>query len=147
MTISEKAAYVKGLVEGLSIAADSAEGKAINALCDLCADLASELQRQSVRAGALEQGLEEVNDYVDAIDSDLFTVEKMLDIDDDLDDFIDYDDGDDEDIYQTTCPECGSDCFFTEDDIREDDSVICPVCGAAIGDLGFGADPEDDEED
>ena len=145
MTISEKAIYIKGYLDGLSLDADSAEYKALKTICDFCGDLASELQRQSVRADAIEQSVGDLNEYVDAIDSDLFAVEKVLDIPDDLDDFGDDDDAEDEDVYQTTCPKCGSECFFTEDDIREDDSVICPVCGAAIEDLGFKADAGEED--
>ncbi len=138
MTISERAAYVKGLIDGLPIDGDSAEGKAIKALCDLCGELADEIKLISLRAGALEQSVEEVNDYVDAIDSDLFTVEEALDLQDpldsldDLDDYDDYDDDDDGDMYQITCPKCGTGCIFADDDIIGEDEVICPECGEVI---------------
>lgn len=161
MTISERAAYVKGLVAGLSLDGDSAEGKAIMALCDLCDDLAAEIKHISLRAGALEQALEDVNEYVDAIDSDLFTVEEKLDLndlledfggglDDDYDDEYDYDDDDDDDddaLYQITCPKCGADCIFTDDDVIGEDGVICPECGEVIKwDIGEEAEEEETED-
>ncbi len=161
MTISERAAYVKGLVAGLSLDGDSAEGKAIMALCDLCDELATEIKHISLRAGALEQALEDVNEYVDAIDSDLFTVEEKLDLndlledfggglDDDYDDEYDYDDDDDDDddaLYQITCPKCGADCIFTDDDVIGEDGVICPECGEVIKwDIGEEAEEEETED-
>ncbi|MCR5783876.1 MAG: hypothetical protein K6G90_14210 [Clostridia bacterium] len=161
MTISERAAYVKGLVAGLPLDGDSAESKAIMALCDLCDELAAEIKHISLRAGALEQALEDVNEYVDAIDSDLFTVEEKLDLndlledfgsglDDDYDDEYDYDDDDDDDddaLYQITCPKCGSDCIFTDDDVIGEDGVICPECGEVIKwDIGEEAEEEESED-
>ncbi len=159
MTISERAAYVKGLVAGLSIDGNSPEGKAINALVELCDELAAEIKHISLRAGALEQSLEDVNDYVDAIDSDLFTVEESLNLndsleefDDDLDDLDDLDDDYDYDdesdaIYQVTCPKCGTECLFSEDDIIGEDGVICPECGEVIKwDIGEETEEEESED-
>ena len=191
MTVSEKSIYIKGYIDALSLDPDSAVAKAIKTVCDFCGELAAELQRQSVRAGGFEKTIDDMKEYVDAIDSDLCAIEDSLlppDDDDDPDDADEAeeeaeaedageeaeadggaeaaeaddageeaeaddagdasdgdDDDDDEDVYQTTCPKCGSECFFTEDDIREDDSVICPVCGAAIEDLGFKADAGEED--
>ena len=44
MTVVEKAAYLKGLVEGLGIEADSKEGKLWGALNDLLHDMAHEIE-------------------------------------------------------------------------------------------------------
>ena len=58
MTIVEKAAYLKGLTEGLGIEPDSRDGKLWNALCELVSDMAHEiedLQESSLDfAGALD---------------------------------------------------------------------------------------------
>ena len=44
MTVVEKAAYLKGLTEGLGIAPDSKEGKLWNALNELLSDMAHEIE-------------------------------------------------------------------------------------------------------
>ena len=41
MTLIEKAAYIKGLAEGLKLDKESAEGKLINALIDIVSDIAA----------------------------------------------------------------------------------------------------------
>ena len=43
MTINEKAIYLKGLADGLNFDKETAEGKLIAALIDLCADMAKKL--------------------------------------------------------------------------------------------------------
>ena len=164
MTISERAAYVKGLVAGLSLDGDSAEGKAIMALCDLCDELAAEIKHISLRAGALEQALEDVNEYVDAIDSDRKrrrngdfedargsrgrkATKSGRSLFDDDDDYDDDDDDDDDALYQITCPKCGADCIFTDDDVIGEDGVICPECGEVIKwDIGEEAEEEETED-
>ena len=191
MTVSEKSIYIKGYIDALSLDPDSAVAKAIKTVCDFCGELAAELQRQYVRAGGFEKAIDDMKEYVDAIDSDLCAIEDVLlppdddedpdDVDeaedeaeaddageeaeadggaeaaeaedaedageeaeaDDAGDASDGDDDDDEDVYQTTCPKCGSECLFTEDDILDNDSVICPVCGAPIEDLGLKEVAED----
>ena len=54
-------------------------------------------------------------------------------------------DGDeDEEVYETTCPNCEETVFFDED-VLNDGEVICPNCGEKLEfDLG---DLEEDEED
>ena len=39
MTVSEKAAYIKGLIEGMKIDTSDGEGKVISAMADLLEDL------------------------------------------------------------------------------------------------------------
>ena len=40
MTISEKSAYLKGLMEGMNLNTESKEGKIISAIVDLLGDMA-----------------------------------------------------------------------------------------------------------
>ena len=89
MTVSEKSIYIKGYIDALSLDPDSAVAKAIKTVCDFCGELAAELQRQSVRAGGFEKTIDDMKEYVDAIDSDLCAIEDVLlppDDDDDPDD-------------------------------------------------------------
>ncbi|NMA25835.1 MAG: hypothetical protein GX936_09245, partial [Clostridiales bacterium] len=43
MTVLEKAAYLKGLAEGLNLDTETKEGKLISAIIDTLADIADEL--------------------------------------------------------------------------------------------------------
>ena len=130
MTLNEKAAYIKGLADGLELDAKSKEGKIIAALLDLVTDMA-----QSVTD--LEEDVEYLNDYIEEIDEDLGEVEEILvedDCDCDCDDCdCDCDDCDcdcdleDEDFFEIDCPSCGETVCFDETIDPED--LVCPACG------------------
>ena len=64
MKLTEKAAYIKGLMEGLDLDADKKEVKLIKALVDLVDDLA-------LTVTDLDEDLDQVYDELDAIDEDL----------------------------------------------------------------------------
>ena len=149
MTIVEKAAYLKGLTEGLGIDPQSKEGKLWGALNGLLADMAHEIEdlqeSQSYQADTLDDLAEELRD-LEAICCD-------LDRPEDFEDPGDWDELDDEDadfddvIYDATCPVCGEEISFDEDTLAEG-SIRCPQCGELLEfDLGdeSGADEPDDE--
>ena len=123
MTLNEKAAYIKGLADGLELDAKSKEGKIIAALLDLVTDMA-----QSVTD--LEEDVEYLNDYIEEIDEDLGEVEEIL-VEDDCDcdcDDCDCDcDLDDEDFFEIDCPSCGETVCF--DGSIDPEDLICPACG------------------
>ena len=84
MNLNEKAAYIKGLADGLGIDESSKEGKLIRALIDLTADMADVIAEQA-------EEIDVLNDYIEEIDEDLGSVEEMLyDVEDECDD--EYDD-------------------------------------------------------
>lgn len=121
MTLNEKAAYLKGLCEGLTFDKNSAEGKLLTALVDLCTEIAEEVTR-------IDEDVEYVNDYCEELDEDLGTVEEVL-LGDDLDD-EDLDDEDyefeDEEFYEMECPHCGETIEF--DASIDPENLSCPVC-------------------
>ncbi len=132
MTLTEKAAYLKGLSEGLTFDKNSAEGKLLLALVDLCSELAEEVAR-------IDEDVEYVSDYCEELDEDLGTVEELLvedddDFDfDDEDDFFDDEDEDDfEDVefYEMECPHCGKTIEF--DASIDPETLTCPVCHKEI---------------
>ena len=129
MTIIEKAAYLKGLAEGLNLNKDTAEAKLIGALIDIVGDLA---KAQS----ETDEDLEYLNDYIEEIDEDLGSLEEeVYDLDDDEccccdDDDCDCccdDECDCEDFMEAMCPHCSETiCFDNELDPAD---LICPACG------------------
>jgi hypothetical protein len=132
MTLTEKAAYIKGLAEGLNLDKDSAEGKLIGALIDIVSDIAA-------AQSETDEDLEYLNDYIEEIDEDLGAVEEELygegdcdcdDCDCDCDDCdCDCDCGCD-DSFEITCPACGETIVFDGEIDPED--LSCPACGEKL---------------
>ena len=128
MTLNEKAAYLKGLSEGLTYDKNSAEGKLLTALIDLTAELAEEVTR-------LSEDAEYLNDYCEELDEDLGDVEEVL-LGDDEDEFDDeFEDDEDEDFedeefYEMECPFCGETIEF--DASIDPEHLTCPACHKEI---------------
>ncbi len=113
MTINEKAAYIKGLAEGLKLDETTAEGKILAELLNLVADITTEIA--DIRDDATQ-----LRDYVEELDDDLSIVEEDL-YDDDCED------DEDPDFFEATCPTCGETICF--DDSIDPEDVACPNCG------------------
>ncbi len=143
MTISEKAAYLKGLMDGLSMNQETDEGKMIAAIVDLLGDLSRKVTDIEDTTIAISDELDEIEEDLDAIED--FIMDEEED-DEDWDD-EDYDeegfDYGDEDttIYEVECA-CGEVIAFDED-VLEEGSMICPNCGET---LEFTFEEDEDEE-
>lgn len=119
MTISEKVAHLKGLMEGMELDASAKETKLITAIVDILDDLALDLADVQDEQATMA-------DYMDELDYDLGEVEEYLyEIDEDEDEF-DEDDFD-EGFVETECPECGKEFCFEAD--ADPNDVVCPHCG------------------
>lgn len=141
MTSKEKAAYIKGLAEGLALDESKPETKIILQLIDLVGEMADELECNA-------DDIDSLGELMDEIDEDLAGVEDIVygideddeDLDDEDDDFscdgnCDGCDGCDdmnpeEDMRCVLCPHCGEQVFF--DDTIELDDLTCPACGKPI---------------
>ncbi len=151
MTLSEKSAYLKGLMDGLNLNKETAEGKMIAGIVDL-------LQAMTSTISDLEDNAIAVSDELDEIEEDLDAIEEFLmDEDDEDDDYEDEDedddydfvDDDDEDfdydeevIYDVTCPTCGEELHLDEETILKE-SIHCPKCNEF---LEFDFDEEYEED-
>ena len=128
MTVTEKVAYLKGLVEGLDFDADKKETKVINAVLDVLEDLA-------LAVSDLDDEMAVVTEQLDAVDEDLADLEEVFyeeldDCDCDCDD-CDCDCDCDEDMYEVECPNCGELIYFDEEIIL-DGKADCPACGEIL---------------
>ena len=85
MTVTEKVAYIKGLVDGLDLDAKKDEVKVIKAIIELLDDMA-------MSVSDLEEGLDVVSDQVDEIDEDLSDLEGYVYEDEDGQVFEDFSD-------------------------------------------------------
>ena len=148
MTISEKSAYLKGLMDGLKLSTETDEGKMIAAIVDLLGDLTRKVTDIEDTTIAISDELDEIEEDLDAIED--FIMDE--DFEEDEDDFEDeewdeeeeyeegFDFGDEETtIYEVECI-CGEVINFDEETLEEG-SIICPNCGET---LEF--DVEEDEE-
>lgn len=125
-TLKEKAAYIKGLAEGMGVGETSNEAKLILKLIDLVDDMAE-------RIDDLEEYVDELDAKVDEIDEDLGAVEDDFYDDEDYDDDEDDDyDFEDDDVYEFTCDNCGDNVFIDGDLLDSEDPLICPSCGKEI---------------
>ncbi len=159
MTISEKSAYLKGLMDGLKLDTETNEGKMIAAIVDLLGDMSKRMVDIEDTTIAISDELDEIEEDLDAIedfimdedddDYDWDDEEDYYDPDDDEDDEDDDDDeeepeegfdfGDEETtIYEVECA-CGNIIDFDEE-VLESGSIVCPNCGET---LEFTFDDED----
>ena len=152
MTISEKSAYIKGLMDGLNLDTEKAEGKLIAALVELMGDVTKKLSDVEDTTIAISDELDEIEEDLDAIEDYILESEDDDYYDDD-DDFDDYDDDDYEDegfdygdedstIYEVKCA-CGNVIAFDEETLEEG-SIVCDECGET---LEFTFDDEDEDEE
>ena len=136
MTITEKVAYLKGLLEGKGV-----EDKEMNLIVEILTDMANNL-------ADLEDYTAELTEQVDAVDEDLNTLEEDFyeawDEDEDCDCGCDCCDCDEE-YYDVTCPSCGED-FEVDEDTLLDGGVECPACGEHL-EFDFDEDEESDDEE
>ena len=117
MNLSEKSAYLKGLMDGLKLDQEAPEGKMISGIVEL-------LQEVTGAIGDLQENAEAVSDELDEIEDDLDAIEDYLMDDDDFD----YDD---DTMYEVTCPKCGEVLHLDEETLLND-SVDCPKCGEPL---------------
>ena len=149
MTINEKAAYLKGLMEGLQLDTEKAEGKMIAAIVDLLGDVTKKLTNVEDTTIAISDELDEIEEDLDAIEDFIMDEEDDYDDDDYEDDFDDeeyeegFDFGDEDSIiYEVKCV-CGNVINFDEETL-EAGSIVCDECGET---LEFSFDDEDEDEE
>ena len=139
MTLSERTAYLKGLMEGMKIDTETNEGKLFKAIIDTLDDMA-------LTVSDMEDVVDAVCDELDSIEEDLDTIEDyLLDDEDeeeeDGEDDDEYDFGDEETIYEVKCPSCGT-VINLDEEMLEAGSIQCPDCGE---ELEFDADDLEEE--
>ena len=138
MGISEKVAYLKGLMEGLNIDEQTNEAKLFAAIVDVLDEIALEIED-------LTDEVMELGDGLDVVSDDLSDVEDIVYDDDDDDD--DDDEDEEEECYATTCPECEEEIYF-DDTVLEDGALLCPNCGAKLEfDLSDLENAEEEDKD
>ena len=150
MTISEKSAYLKGLMDGMNFNTDSNEGKLLAAIVDLLGDMSKKIHDIEETTIAISDELDEIEEDLDAIEDFIMDEEdEEYDFDDEDEEWDDeeceegFDFGDeDTTIYEVRCA-CGSVIDFDEETL-EKGSMVCPDCGEL---LEFSLEDEDEDEE
>lgn len=125
MKLPEKAAYLKGLLDGLKIDTSKPEGKLIAEIINMLDDTASTV-------ADLEDCIDAMSDELDSIEDDLDDIESYLaDEDEDDEDDDDFDYGDQETIYEVKCPKCGE-VINLDEEMLDAGSTVCPCCGEEL---------------
>ena len=140
MGITENAAYLKGLAEGMNIDKESNEGKLIVKMLDVISEMSERINTLEILNEDLYEYMEQMAEDIVAIEDDLY-----LEDEDDLDEYEDYSDlndddddfsfDDEEEYYEVECPSCGEKICFTEE--LDTENMVCPACGNKIGAIEF----------
>ena len=156
MTIVEKAAYLKGIADGIGMTADAKEGKLWTALNELLSSMAHEIEQLQSSHLDLADALDDLSDEVNLLsgadpaffdpDEDLYDEDPLFGDDEELDEDEDEDEEDEllsaRVLYDLTCPVCGGELTIDEQMLAEG-SIECPGCGEAL-EFDFG--DEDTEQ-
>lgn len=119
--LKSRVAYLQGLSAGMDLHPDSKEGRLLNGIIQVLDEFAESVED-------LGKNQEQLEDYVETIDEDLYALEG---------DF--YEDGEErgslnEDYLEVDCPRCGETVCFDSDVLEDDDvvEVACPNCDETV---------------
>ena len=131
MTVTEKAAYIKGLAEMAHFDKETDEVKLLKAMVDV-------IEEMALTIADLEDEVAMLEELVDEIDEDLGDVEEFL---------LDEDDCDcccGDDYVEVECPACGE-IICLDDSVLDEESIQCPACGETL-EFEFDCDCDCDED-
>ncbi|MCQ2479113.1 MAG: hypothetical protein MJ120_00630 [Clostridia bacterium] len=142
MTVTEKAAYLKGLAEGLNLDESKPETKLIKAMLDVIDEMALSI-------ADLEDDVDMIVDQLDAVDEDLSEVEDFVFGEDDLEDEYSSCEGcpgcGEGDYFEVECPACGE-VICLDESMLDEESIECPACGETL-EFDFDVDEDAEEDD
>lgn len=124
--LREKAAYMRGVLEGVNFNGDEQRKRLWESLIDFCDEVADNI-------GGLEDSQREFADYIEAIDEDLCTLEKYFyneGDDSNENQEVSFNSAPDRSVLEMSCPFCNQGVYFENE--AGDYEVICPECGKVI---------------
>ncbi len=151
MTITEKVAYVKGLVAGLELDGSKKETKVILAMLDVLDEMAASVTDCEDDIISLGEEVDTLSESVSDLEDTVYLEDDEDDDDEDDEDgdgagddgdedegAIETDDGEpyeadveDTDFFEFTCPKCGEKMYLDEE-ILERGSIKCKACGHEV---------------
>lgn len=131
MTLTEKVAFIKGLVEGSELKLEKKQEKIFNAILDLLDDMANTITEVDEDVSVLYEEVDGITEELNEIGIALY----------DLDEEEDEDFADDEFMYEIECDKCGEKIVVDEEALLND-GFTCPHCGEPI-EFEFDCDCDD----
>lgn len=122
MSVTERVAYLKGLIAGMDIDTSNKEGKILAEILGILEDLAFSVSDLEENAADVNEELEQLYDEIDEMATDLY------DLEGEEDDDYDYLD---EDLFEFVCPTCGEE-IYVEESTLDEGGMKCPACGEDI---------------
>ncbi|TEB08956.1 hypothetical protein Pmgp_03501 [Pelotomaculum propionicicum] len=118
--LKTKVAYLQGLSAGLDFNADSKEGKLLKGIIEVLDEFADSVVD-------LEEAQEQMEDYLESIDEDLYHLEDEVYEEDGLNTCADH-------YLEVDCPRCGETVCFDSEILEDDDivEVTCPNCDEVV---------------
>ena len=135
--MKEKAAYLRGLIEGLGIDETTKEGKVIKAMSELLGELAEAVDGIDEDVTRAYDQINDLSDELEDLEADLYEEdedgesEDAEDEDSDGDDDAKDDDIASEPFYEVACPNCGETVYVSEDDLDAGEAN-CAHCGVTF---------------
>lgn len=135
MTLTEKAAYLRGLYDGLGLKeSEGAEARLLSAVIDVVEELAGHVTENEESITTLADQMDELNETVDGISELLSEGLEALDEDED---------GEDEVELEVECPKCAAPIVIDEEALSGGE-VTCAACGQRFS-IDVGYEDEDTE--
>ena len=148
--MKEKAAYLRGLIEGLGIDETTKEGKVIKAMSALLGEMAEAIESVDEDLSRAYDQINDLSDELEDLEADLYEEEDDEDDSDTEDEDAEDDDANDDDIasepfYEVACPNCGETVYVSEDDLDAGEAN-CAHCGVTF-EVALEGDDEEAAED
>ncbi len=118
MTITEKVAFLRGLIEGSELKFDDKKGKVFELAIDLIDELATAVSDLDEDVSVLYDDVDDLSEAIEDIDHVLYHLS-------------DEDEEDEDFTYEIQCEHCGEKLTVDEDALLSDD-LVCPACGEPI---------------
>ena len=128
--MKEKAAYLRGLIEGLGIDETTKEGKVIKAMSELLGELAEAVD-------GIDEDVTRAYDQINDLNEEPEEEKEDTEEDDNDDDIAS------EPFYEVACPNCGETVYVSEDDLDAGEAN-CAHCGVTFE---VALEDEDEEQE
>jgi len=135
MNLNERAAYIKGLLEGMELDMSNKKNKLLTNIVSLLVDMAETVEDIKEEVEALDEVVDDIDKAVEELEDFVYNDEELDDEDDDFD----------EDENSIIC-DCGT--VIEINDNSDPSDIVCPNCGEHIDcEIILDDDDEDDELD
>lgn len=138
-SLTAKAAYLKGLAEGMELNAEKASDKLLLKIIETISEIAQAVDDVSDAHDELEELAHELDEDLHDVeeivyDEDIFDDYEDEDEDEDSDDFSfdDYDEDEDMGFFEIQCPNCKEDVMVDFETLDDDAPIVCPNCHQEI---------------